>query len=312
MPGVGKSTDARDHRLRRRSPACCRRSSPTPRRSRCCCRPRSAILGMIANIMRGAQGDGEDFDPTRLRVGIALMLMLAYGASVGGLLTPVGSPPNLIGRGLIEEATGERISFLEWMLAALPICAADVRRAVRDPAAAQPARGQAARGRRGVRRRRARASWAGSRARRSNTLIAFGVAVTLWIAPGFVAHHRRRRLEDLRGRHGPARRGHRGHPRPPRCSSCCPTNWAQARVHAHLERGEATSTGARSCCSAPASSSARCSQDTGLAETIGTWGADTFGVSSELVDHDLRGRARDPDLGDDQQHGERRRWWCRS
>src|ERR671915_316401 len=49
--------------------------------------------------------------------------ILAYGASVGGLLTPVGSPPNLIGRGLIEEATGERISFLEWMLAALPICA---------------------------------------------------------------------------------------------------------------------------------------------------------------------------------------------
>ena len=50
------------------------------------------------------------------------MLMLAYGASVGGLLTPVGSPPNLIGRGLIEEATGERISFLQWMVMALPIC----------------------------------------------------------------------------------------------------------------------------------------------------------------------------------------------
>ena len=54
---------------------------------------------------------GDGFDPTRLRVGVALMLMLAYGASVGGLLTPVGSPPNLIGRGLIEEATGERIPF---------------------------------------------------------------------------------------------------------------------------------------------------------------------------------------------------------
>ena len=50
------------------------------------------------------------------------MLMLAYGASVGGLLTPVGSPPNLIGRGLIEEATGERISFFQWMMMALPIC----------------------------------------------------------------------------------------------------------------------------------------------------------------------------------------------
>jgi sodium-dependent dicarboxylate transporter 2/3/5 len=81
-----------------------------------------AILGTVANLME-ERGEGSEIDPTRLRVGIALMLMLAYGASVGGLLTPVGSPPNLIGRGLIEEATGEPISFLEWMLAALPICA---------------------------------------------------------------------------------------------------------------------------------------------------------------------------------------------
>ena len=82
-----------------------------------------AILGTVAGIIEKKEG-GDDFDPTKLRVGIALMLMLAYGASVGGLLTPVGSPPNLIGRGLIEEATDERISFAEWIGAALPICAA--------------------------------------------------------------------------------------------------------------------------------------------------------------------------------------------
>ncbi len=82
-----------------------------------------AILGTLANIIED-KTDRPGLDPTKLRVGIALMLMLAYGASVGGLLTPVGSPPNLIGRGLIEEATDERISFLEWVLAALPICAA--------------------------------------------------------------------------------------------------------------------------------------------------------------------------------------------
>ena len=82
-----------------------------------------AILGTLANIYDRKTDESVEIDPTRLRVGIALMLMLAYGASVGGLLTPVGSPPNLIGRGLIEEATGEKISFLEWVLAALPICA---------------------------------------------------------------------------------------------------------------------------------------------------------------------------------------------
>ena len=81
------------------------------------------LLTVIAKLLQSKGVVEPDFDPLRLRVGIALMLMLAYGASVGGLLTPVGSPPNLIGRGLIEEATGETIAFLDWMLMALPICA---------------------------------------------------------------------------------------------------------------------------------------------------------------------------------------------
>ena len=81
-------------------------------------------LGILAVIARMMQEKGlvkPDFDPTRLRVGTALMLMLAYGAGVGGLLTPVGAPPNLIGRGLIEEATGERITFAQWIGAAAPV-----------------------------------------------------------------------------------------------------------------------------------------------------------------------------------------------
>jgi sodium-dependent dicarboxylate transporter 2/3/5 len=80
------------------------------------------ILAVIAQLMQDRGIVQADFDPLRLRVGAALMLMLAYGASVGGLLTPVGSPPNFIGRGLIEEATGERISFAQWTATAAPLC----------------------------------------------------------------------------------------------------------------------------------------------------------------------------------------------
>ena len=94
------------------------------------------------------------------------MLMLAYGASVGGLLTPVGSPPNLIGRGLIEEATGEKISFLEWVLAALPICALMFVALCAILLTLNKPEVKRARGRRGVRRGGARASSAGCRARR--------------------------------------------------------------------------------------------------------------------------------------------------
>jgi solute carrier family 13 (sodium-dependent dicarboxylate transporter), member 2/3/5 len=57
----------------------------------------------------------------RLRFGAALMLVITYGITVGGLLLPIGSPPNLIGRELLEAETGEPITFVEWFLMALPI-----------------------------------------------------------------------------------------------------------------------------------------------------------------------------------------------
>ena len=69
------------------------------------------------------QSTGGEHDPTRLRFGAALMLVITYSITVGGLLLPIGSPPNLIGRDLVEKATGEPITFLEWFLMALPIVA---------------------------------------------------------------------------------------------------------------------------------------------------------------------------------------------
>jgi sodium-dependent dicarboxylate transporter 2/3/5 len=46
---------------------------------------------------------------------------VTYSASIGGLFTPVGTPPNLIGIGLIEQATGHRIGFGEWIVSVLPV-----------------------------------------------------------------------------------------------------------------------------------------------------------------------------------------------
>ncbi|MCO1658158.1 SLC13 family permease [Pseudonocardia humida] len=144
------------------------------------------ILGVIAKLLQERGMVAADFDPLRLRVGAAIMLMLAYGASVGGLLTPVGSPPNLIGRGLIEEATGETITFAQWMAAAVPICLLmflalaavllllnrpELRRidGVEDYIAEQ------------------RADMGPLSRAEKNTLVAFGVTVFLWILPGVVA-----------------------------------------------------------------------------------------------------------------------------
>lgn len=52
--------------------------------------------------------------------GAALVLAIAYAASVGGIGTPVGTPPNLIAIERIRDA-GIEIGFLRWMALGLPI-----------------------------------------------------------------------------------------------------------------------------------------------------------------------------------------------
>jgi solute carrier family 13 (sodium-dependent dicarboxylate transporter), member 2/3/5 len=56
--------------------------------------------------------------PGKARTGLALSIPVA--ANVGGLGTPVGSPPNAIALGQLT-AMGEQVSFLGWMLLAVPL-----------------------------------------------------------------------------------------------------------------------------------------------------------------------------------------------
>jgi solute carrier family 13 (sodium-dependent dicarboxylate transporter), member 2/3/5 len=55
------------------------------------------------------------------KLAIPLLLGLAYSASIGGIGTPIGSPPNLIFMQVYEENTGLQISFTQWMSWALPL-----------------------------------------------------------------------------------------------------------------------------------------------------------------------------------------------
>ena len=50
-----------------------------------------------------------------------LLLGLAYAASIGGMATPIGTPPNIVLLGVLEETTGETIPLLSWMRFAVPI-----------------------------------------------------------------------------------------------------------------------------------------------------------------------------------------------
>jgi sodium-dependent dicarboxylate transporter 2/3/5 len=54
------------------------------------------------------------------RLDAPLVLGVAYAASIGGLGTPIGTPPNLVFMSVYTERTGHVISFLEWMQIGVP------------------------------------------------------------------------------------------------------------------------------------------------------------------------------------------------
>ncbi|GLX77256.1 transporter [Thalassotalea insulae] len=55
------------------------------------------------------------------RLATALILGIAYAASVGGIGTPIGTPPNVIFMGIYEEHTGKEFGFLSWMKIGVPV-----------------------------------------------------------------------------------------------------------------------------------------------------------------------------------------------
>ncbi|AOS98680.1 Sodium-dependent dicarboxylate transporter SdcS [Microbulbifer aggregans] len=52
---------------------------------------------------------------------VALVLGIAYAASLGGVGSPIGTPPNVIFMGIYEEVTGRGFSFLQWLFIGVPV-----------------------------------------------------------------------------------------------------------------------------------------------------------------------------------------------
>lgn len=74
----------------------------------------SLMMAPIALSVAVAAGGGP-------RLASALLLGIAYSASIGGLATPVGTPTNLIAMGWLRDNAGIDISFREWMSFGLPV-----------------------------------------------------------------------------------------------------------------------------------------------------------------------------------------------
>jgi sodium-dependent dicarboxylate transporter 2/3/5 len=110
-----------------------------------------------------------------------ILLMTSFAASIGGMATPVGTPPNLIGIGFLKNLSGISVPFFEWMRFAFPISAVlflciywtmrlfTPAESFRKPIEIMEVRETDPRNRRAQR----------------NVAIAFAITVVLWLLPGF-------------------------------------------------------------------------------------------------------------------------------
>lgn len=75
----------------------------------------TAMMYPIALGVLGAFNSGKGKNGTA-SFSVISLLTLAYAASIGGIGTPIGSPPNLIAIGMLEKLVDYRISFFQWMV----------------------------------------------------------------------------------------------------------------------------------------------------------------------------------------------------
>jgi sodium-dependent dicarboxylate transporter 2/3/5 len=78
----------------------------------------AATTLMLLPIVMAVVHQTEEIDFQR-----ALIIGIAYAASIGGIATPIGTPPNLVFMEVYALQTGNEFTFLQWMLFALPISA---------------------------------------------------------------------------------------------------------------------------------------------------------------------------------------------
>ncbi len=143
-------------------------------------------LGLLNSIKEMFAANGRTIDLNEYKYATGLMLMTAYSCSIGGVLTPIGTPPNLIMLGFLGQMADIHVSFFQWMVWGFiaMVCYFIIAYIVLShmfPADVDRIDGA-------EEFIRARIAELGSWTRaQKNTLMAFFVAVALWITPGFLS-----------------------------------------------------------------------------------------------------------------------------
>ena len=142
-------------------------------------------LSIVSHLLRTAPPD-EAARRAIKRYALGLMLITSFAASIGGMATPVGTPPNLIGIGMLDRIADVRITFVQWMVLGLPVAAA-LFACLAVGFSLACARGVAAGEGSAMLVRQELSRLGGLTVAQRNVLIAFGTTIVLWITPGFFA-----------------------------------------------------------------------------------------------------------------------------
>ena len=82
-------------------------------------------LAIIAHVVAEGKKEGLDkeidFSPDKFAFGLNLMLGIAYAASIGGIATLIGTPPNTVLAGYLNKTYGYEITFAKWMSVGVPL-----------------------------------------------------------------------------------------------------------------------------------------------------------------------------------------------
>jgi len=76
-------------------------------------------MAIIGHLREG--GEFQNREKLLAQFGSALMFGIAYSASIGGIGTLIGTPPNIILAGVTERLYGQKVSFTAWLGVGLPL-----------------------------------------------------------------------------------------------------------------------------------------------------------------------------------------------
>ena len=79
------------------------------------------MLPVALAIIAQLKDNPKTLENENITFGKALMLAIAYSASIGGMATLIGTPPNLVFAGVIKTNYNIEITFLEWVSFGLPV-----------------------------------------------------------------------------------------------------------------------------------------------------------------------------------------------